>query len=156
MRRVGGNVMKIFRNQSQKQRRGTATVEMALVLPIFIMVTFGIIEFGRAMMVSQLVVNSAREGARRAVLEGSTNANIETTVKDFLVATTNISAADVSVTVTIVPDPLNTDPLNVLGSSNSGDIITVAVAVPFDKVQFVTGNYLNGKMLRGQATMRHE
>jgi len=45
------------------RRRGAAAVEMALVLPIFFTVVLGIIEFGRAMMVSQLMATSAREGA---------------------------------------------------------------------------------------------
>ena len=42
-------------------RRGAALVEMALVLPIFFGVVLGIVEFGRAMMVSQMVTNAARE-----------------------------------------------------------------------------------------------
>ena len=38
---------------------------MALVLPIFTMLVFGIIEFGRGFMIMQLVTNAAREGCRR-------------------------------------------------------------------------------------------
>jgi Flp pilus assembly protein TadG len=45
-------------------------VEMALVLPVFMMVLLGIVEFGRAMMVSQLLANASREGARLAIVEG--------------------------------------------------------------------------------------
>jgi Flp pilus assembly protein TadG len=36
-------------------------VEMALVLPIFFTVLLGIVEFGRAMMIGQLITNSARD-----------------------------------------------------------------------------------------------
>lgn len=39
----------------------------ALVLPIFFLVVGGIIEFGRAFMISQVLQNAAREGCRKAV-----------------------------------------------------------------------------------------
>ena len=59
-------------NRRNKQdRRGTAMVEMALVLPIFLMLVLGIIEFGRAMMIANLVTNAAREGARVACVSRS-------------------------------------------------------------------------------------
>ena len=38
--------------------RGAAAVEMALVMPIFVSVVMGIIEFGRGMMVGQIVTNA--------------------------------------------------------------------------------------------------
>lgn len=77
--------MKIQRQKTTNQgRRGTALVEMALVLPIFIAVTLGIVEFGRAMMVGQLITNAAREGARLGIIDGSTNAEVVTSVQQFL------------------------------------------------------------------------
>src|SRR4051794_5418889 len=65
-------------------RRGAAAVEMALVTPLFLMMVFGIIEFGRGMMVSNLLVNTAREGTRAAVLNGSTNSSVTMTVQTFM------------------------------------------------------------------------
>ena len=51
-----------------KDQRGQALVEMALVLPILILVVFGIIEFGR-IYTYQLQINSvARQGARTAAV----------------------------------------------------------------------------------------
>ena len=42
-----------------KHRRGAALVETAMVLPMFFLVVLCIVEFGRAMMVSQLVTTAA-------------------------------------------------------------------------------------------------
>src|SRR5690606_33312307 len=75
-------VMKALRRPPhRKQRRGAALVEAALVLPVFVGVTLGIVEFGRAMMIGQLVTNAAREGARLAIIEGSTNSDVEASVR---------------------------------------------------------------------------
>ena len=74
----------------QHNRRGAAIVEMALVLPIFFGVVLGIVEFGRAMMVSQMVTNAAREGTRLAIIDGSTNTTVETWVEEFLNDSINV------------------------------------------------------------------
>ena len=44
-----------------------ATVEAALVLPVVITFLFGILEYGRYVMMLQMLTNAAREGARYAV-----------------------------------------------------------------------------------------
>jgi len=50
---------------------GQALTEFALVAPIFLLVLFSIIEFGRAMFVVQELNNAAREGARYAIVHGA-------------------------------------------------------------------------------------
>jgi Flp pilus assembly protein TadG len=66
----------IFRKQSSK-RRGAAAVEMAFVFPLFMLLVLGIVEFGRYMMVGQLLTNASREGARMAVSGNFTEAEIQ-------------------------------------------------------------------------------
>lgn len=57
----------MLRRRSPIRRRGTATVELALVM-IFIVVPLilGLWEMGRYVQVQQMVANSSREGARMA------------------------------------------------------------------------------------------
>lgn len=142
--------------QGDSLRRGTALVEMALVLPIFMMVTLGIVEFGRAMMVSQLVTNGAREGARQAIIDGATNANVKSTIETFMQQSANVAPGDLVITITVTPAPGNPDPGNQVASTSSGDLIQVMIDVPFNKVSFIPGNYLYDKHLRGMAAMRRE
>jgi hypothetical protein len=52
----------------REDRRGGAAVEFALVLPILLTLVFGVVEFGLLWNVYQVVTDSAREGARRAVV----------------------------------------------------------------------------------------
>lgn len=49
-------------------RSGQSAVEMALVLPVLLIFILGIIEFGQAWHVKQVVTDAARAGARRAVV----------------------------------------------------------------------------------------
>jgi len=49
-------------------RSGQAMVEFALVLPIFLLLVIGVIEFGRAWNLAQTLTDAAREGARRAAV----------------------------------------------------------------------------------------
>ena len=129
---------------------------MAMVLPIFVMIVLGIIEFGRAMMVGQMITNSAREATRLGIIDGSTNPSVETWIKDFLNDSIGVNTSDVTVTITVTAAPGNPDPLNQIGNALPRDLVTIKVEVPFDKVSYITGDYLNGKNLSALCAMRHE
>jgi Flp pilus assembly protein TadG len=144
------------RNARADRRRGTAMVEMALVLPIFFTVVLGIVEFGRAMMVGQMITNAAREGTRMGILDGETNTTVTTWIESFLKDSINVSAADVTVTITVDPATGNPDPVDQIGNALSKDLVTIKVSVPFDKVSYIPGDYLSGKSLSAQSAMRHE
>ncbi len=56
----------LFRQRDE--RRGVTVVEMAFVLSIALLFLFGILEYGRYLMVLHTTNNAAREGARYAVV----------------------------------------------------------------------------------------
>lgn len=64
--------MKIFRRLF-KDQHGQAMVEMALILPILLMLCVGIFEFGRIMGSSMVINNLARDGARYGVVGHTDN-----------------------------------------------------------------------------------
>lgn len=49
---------------NRNAEKGAAAVEMALLLPVLILVLFGIMEFGRAFNAQVMLTNAAREGVR--------------------------------------------------------------------------------------------
>ena len=55
--------------QSVRGVRGQALAEFALVLPLVLLFIAGIIEFGRAWNIKQIVTDAAREGARYTVVK---------------------------------------------------------------------------------------
>lgn len=128
----------------RRRRTGAAVVELAVVLPLFVLLVFGTIEFGRMVMVQQILTNAAREGARSAVLDGSTTADVTTAVSNYLSASA-VSGA----TVTVSPDPPSSAPY--------GASVTVTVSVPFSSVSWLPSPmYLGDKTLQAQCTMRRE
>jgi len=63
-------------SSAKARDRGTAAVEFALVLPVLLLIVFGIIDFGRALNAQIELTGAAREGVRLAAL-GSSNAAIQ-------------------------------------------------------------------------------
>lgn len=148
--------MKRLAVNKRSDRRGAAVVEMAMVLPIFMMVVLGIVEFGRAMMVGQMVTNAAREATRLAIVDGSSNTSVTTWVESFLNDSLSVSASDITVTITVDPAPGNEDPQDKIEDAQTRDLVTIKVEVPFDKVSYIPGDYLSGKNLKAISAMRHE
>ncbi len=88
------------RYRSQRSTRwGTHAVEFSLVFPVLVLFMFAIIEYGRFLMVRQLLDNAAREGARQAAVQSGfaynassqtyvgqtlTTANVQNTVINYL------------------------------------------------------------------------
>jgi Flp pilus assembly protein TadG len=116
-----------------------------MVAPLFFLLIFGMIEFGRMIMVQQLLVAASREGGREAMLDGTTSNAVITRVRDYL---TNTSIDGAAATVTVTPDP---------ASAETGTEVTVTVSIPFENVSwFADPWYLDGVNLRAACVMRHE
>ena len=56
--------------------RGAAAVEFALLLPLLLILVFGIIDFGRMLNAQITLTEAAREGARASVLGTSVSARV--------------------------------------------------------------------------------
>ena len=62
-----------------RRDRGQGLVEIALVLPVFLLIVLGTIDFGRAIYIYSVMSNGAREGARYAIVHGSKAQSIDGT-----------------------------------------------------------------------------
>jgi Flp pilus assembly protein TadG len=67
-----------------RSQRGNALIETAITLPILLLVSVSIFEFGRAYQTWEVMTNAAREGARIAVLDGTTDSDIRARVNQYL------------------------------------------------------------------------
>lgn len=60
--------------RGRPERRGQTMVEFALILPIFILVLVGMLDFGRAVYANNTVQNAAREATRLAIVDQNVSA----------------------------------------------------------------------------------
>lgn len=135
-----------------KSRAGAAAVETAVVLPIFLLVIFGIVEFGRAMSVTQMLTAATRDHCRRATLDGETNASIIDSTRSFLVSTVRPSSEDFTITISVNRQSAN----NQIEKAKPGDIVTVNAEIPFQSVKYIPGRFLSGLKLSSTCSMLHE
>ena len=128
----------------RRKRRAAAAVEFAVVAPVFLLLVFGMIEYGRMVMVYQVITNASREGARTAVLDGATTSSVTTAVNNYLTA-----GAVSGATVTVSPNPPS--------GAHYGDPVTVTVSIPFSQVSWLPSPmYLGGTTLTSATVMRRE
>lgn len=140
------STMKRTRQQLRRgrQRRGAALVEFAMVAPIFFLFMVGAIEFGRAIMVQEVLTDASREGARVGILDGSQTSDVTAAANSYLTAM-NVSGT----TVTVSPQ----NP----GSQPSGTQVTVTVSVPYNSVSWVPAPwFLGGATLTASTAMQRQ
>jgi Flp pilus assembly protein TadG len=77
--------------------RGAAAVEFALLLPLLLLIVFGLIDFGRALNAQVTLTQAAREGARLDALGSYTSSQICTRV---VTAATGLNLTCSNVTIT--------------------------------------------------------
>lgn len=140
----------LARRAASHGESGQALAEIAIALPLLLLMLIGIWEFARAYQIQQVVVNAAREGARIVVLPDASGGTVDSAtnaVNNYL-SGGHISGATVNIT----------------GTQDTGQPMTVTVSVPYSFrligpiIRLATGD--NGGpgdiTLSSQATMRHE
>lgn len=130
--------------------RGQTMVELALVLPIFILLIVGVFDFGRAIYAYNTVLNASREGARQAIVD-QTLEHIQDRAAEHGVAL-DIEADDVEVDYRSFGTP------NAAGSCNSsvgslsvvGCTVVVRVEYSYDAVTPLIGRIVGPITVAGE------
>jgi Flp pilus assembly protein TadG len=126
-------------------QRAQALIEMAIVLPVFLMLVLGIVDFGMALRSYITVTNSSREGARYAIVCPSTTSDdpIKNRVADY--SNGLVKTDDVSVTWQTPTE-----------RCKSGNYVKVQAATDYTYITPL-GSLLPGPLhLSASATMRAE
>ena len=82
-----------------RSEKGAALLEAAITVPVILLISVGIFEFGRAYQTWQVLTNAAREGARMAVITGSTDAAVTSRVRSYMQAGSLPNYATATVTI---------------------------------------------------------
>jgi Flp pilus assembly protein TadG len=138
-----------------RDERGQALAEFALIMPILFLLIAGILGFGRAYNIQQVVVDAAREGARVAAVQDTTMAPADPTRgPDSVVAIVKRRLQAIAIDTSTVT-------VNVDGNWRvTGDSIHVDVSVPYSlPLLSVLMNWATGTPnfnLHSTTTMRNE
>jgi hypothetical protein len=126
MSRVATTHRTAFATKARYQRRGTATVETALVLPLLLLFFLGIFEYEQYLSVRQVMENAARLGARYAVVNTSaaSTAQVQSYVSGKLSTVSNWISPTVSV---YQADPVTGNNLCPWTSAGFGKSIAVQI-----------------------------
>jgi Flp pilus assembly protein TadG len=140
----------------RRDQRGAALLEMAFTLPLLLLISVSIFEFGRAFEVWQVLTNAAREGARVAVLPGISDAMVTARVQQYA----NAGVLDAGVTPTVTIQRSAT--ISYGSGTASGSKVTVTYPFKFIVLQSVVRLVVNGSTvgapftMAASATMRNE
>jgi Flp pilus assembly protein TadG len=172
MRHVGSTRTNFDR---RGRRRGQALVEFALVIPIFLLLLFGVVDFGRLIYMNSTVSQAAREGARLASVEAmwvnrtDSNcnavggpvcpANVAALRADVLAAANRMMApfgaiadADLytSCDATTPPTPVTT---KTCAPSAPGGLVSVRVVLTYRPITPLISSFFSSIPTSGSATM---
>jgi Flp pilus assembly protein TadG len=157
--------MRYLRKRSEP-RNGTAAVETAVVLPVYILLLFGVIEFGHAHMVVNLLQSGCRNGARMGSTAGPTTADVVARVRQTLGA--GIDQSTVSIWVQdasslddgaawpVTDAQVDALPDLELSTAEDRTLFVVRASVAYNDISLLPMPFLSGYRLRAQCFMRHE
>ncbi|BCS89718.1 TadE family protein [Pseudodesulfovibrio sediminis] len=129
------------RRKKTQHKHGLAAVEMALLLPIFIMLLVGIMDAARLFWTESVVRDAAFEGARVAILNEATQTQIEETIlKELKIGGIN-QTSDISIGIREPEQPVD---------------VTVAVPFEFLILGSVVPSLDGSQNISATAVMTHE
>jgi Flp pilus assembly protein TadG len=167
--------MATLNTRGMGSNRGQAVIELALTLPLLLLVVLGIFDFGFMFQRYEVVTNAAREGARVAVLPGYQLLDAENRALAYLdaagmggagITTVACQAAGsraLSPNTRCVGGGTSTITLPALGTAPAKTVTVVAIVVEFDHefgfvgpIMNLFGGNLGTTRLRAVSSMRKE
>jgi Flp pilus assembly protein TadG len=147
--------MLIWLRSAIRNNRGQSMVELALLLPVVMLLVGGIIDFGRLYHEQMIVTAAAREGARVAAVDGEQLG--ETAAEKYA---RDASGNPDNVTANAVPKSENVaTPQGTVTVKRVEMTVTNLIPVTFPVIAAIFGDQLDDsgrKLITGKATMRME
>jgi Flp pilus assembly protein TadG len=131
------------RHSRPRKGRGVAAAELAVCLPIVVLLVVATIEACSAIFLKQSLTVAAYEGVRTALVEGATASTVQTACNQVL-SDRKIEGATVKV------NPFD------IASLKPGEYVDVTVTAPCNENSVVPANFYRGRTLSATASMMIE
>lgn len=128
-----------------RKRRGAATVELALVLPLLLALLGGTLEVSRLLEARTLLASAAREGGRQAAAGQLDEEGVRQVVRDYL---KNAGLPITKATITVANQ---TQPSRGVRNAEQLDAIRVTASLPFEDLRFTSLRIVTGASTRIEA-----
>lgn len=127
------------------KRRGAATVEFALVMPLFVTLTMATIQTGIQITAAQTLTSALREGGRIASMDyksrlqsgQSINQKVIKDIQNFLTAE-KIDGSQVTITITAADGANAGSTFNISDPNNQLQMFKIRAVVPYSAISSVT------------------
>jgi Flp pilus assembly protein TadG len=115
--------MRMTTRRGPRSSRGTALVEMTIVLLLLILITLGAVEYGWMFLRQQQLTNAARQASRLASTPDATTAQVTSQISTVM---TSYGMGSTGYTATFTPPDIATVP--------RGQSVKVQISVDYSKV----------------------
>ncbi len=143
LRRITKSFGSVCRPRRAGKSRGVAAAELAVCLPVVVLIVIATIEACSALFLKQSLTVAAYEGVRTALAERQVSGSVQNAC-DQVLADRNVRGA----TVTISPANI--------AALQAGDFIDVTVSAPCDSNSVVPTTFYRGRTLSATASMMVE
>jgi Flp pilus assembly protein TadG len=148
----------------RSKRLGTTMVEVAVVLPVFLVFVFGLVEYGRLQMVNHMLKTACRAAARMGSTDGIDTATVQARVSQIMASAIDSTKLTVIVKNAGVFDESGNPPASDVASlpdielteAEPRQLFLVRASVAYNDIALAPFSILEGARLHGQSFMRHE
>ena len=152
--------------ESRKGIRGATMVEFAMVVPLFVLLLIGIIDFGRYFFVQHTLQFATREGTRLALVggtlvddQGNPLNRVDSIIKEIKDnASLAIDPSEISISIFPINPATYTDPSGWQGQQNAGgagDYMRVRTRYTYKWLTLLLGGGA-ASTIQAEATYRNE
>ncbi|QDT52839.1 TadE-like protein [Caulifigura coniformis] len=142
-------------------RRGTATVEFAVIAPLFLLLVLGTWEMGTAVRASNNLTAAVREGGRLASMDftgtvasnQTPNQKVEQDIRAFLNAS-GLPGALATISITHAEGANAGQTFNLANSTNYLALFKIRATIPFSSVSMFPNRIMKGTTLKAELVTR--
>lgn len=148
------------------KRTGATIVETAIVMPVFFMFVFAIIEFGHAIMINNVMKNACRTAARWGSATGATTAEVEQYARDKMIGAVDTGLVTIQIKDASQFDTGGDAPTSIadfeampnieLANAEPRQLFMVRAAMRYGDASLIPQPWLGNVLLTGQTFTRHE
>jgi Flp pilus assembly protein TadG len=147
--------------QIAPERRGSAAVEFAVIVPLFLVLVLGTWEMGTAVRASNNLTAAVREGGRLASMDFTSSVGVNQTanekviqdIRAFLNAA-GLPGAQTTITITHADGGTAGQPFDIGNTANYLKLFKITATIPFTSISMFPNRIMKNSVLKAELVTR--